>query len=86
MHSDESQTAIERGYAKRQRADESLATASRTKQRRTSEDMMDDFETIRIETADGIAWLYFHRPDKRNAMSLKLNDEMLVALDCQRAD
>jgi hypothetical protein len=39
------------------------------------------FETIKIERGEGGVWLFFNRPDKRNAMSPKLNKEMLVALD-----
>jgi len=42
---------------------------------------MSEFETIKIERSEGIAWLMFNRPDKRNAMNPALNREMLVALD-----
>lgn len=44
-----------------------------------------EFETVAIELgADdeaGIGWLFFDRPDKRNAMSPTLNREMISALD-----
>ena len=30
-------------------------------------------ETVRYEIEDGVAWVYFNRPDKRNCMSPKLN-------------
>ena len=42
---------------------------------------MTNFQTVKIERSEGIAWLYFNRPEKRNAMSPMLNKEMLVALD-----
>ncbi|GGF43900.1 crotonase [Aliidongia dinghuensis] len=39
------------------------------------------WKTVKVEIADGIAWLYFNRPDKRNCMSPTLNKEMLEALE-----
>jgi acyl-CoA synthetase (AMP-forming)/AMP-acid ligase II/enoyl-CoA hydratase/carnithine racemase len=40
------------------------------------------FETVSVEIDDaGIGWLYFDRPDKRNAMSPTLNREMINALE-----
>jgi len=33
-------------------------------------------ETVRYEIEDGVAWVYFNRPDKRNCMSPKLNRRM----------
>ena len=33
-------------------------------------------ETVRYDVEDGIAWVYFNRPDKRNCMSPKLNRQM----------
>jgi feruloyl-CoA hydratase/lyase len=40
------------------------------------------YETIKVERdADGIAWLYLNRPDKRNAMNPPLHEEMVRALD-----
>ncbi|MBN9505717.1 MAG: p-hydroxycinnamoyl CoA hydratase/lyase [Altererythrobacter sp.] len=38
-------------------------------------------ETVRFEVADGIAWVWFNRPDKRNCMSPKLNRRMLEVLN-----
>ena len=38
-------------------------------------------ETVRHEVKDGVAWVYFNRPDKRNCMSPKLNRQMLKTLD-----
>ena len=38
-------------------------------------------ETVRYEIADGVAWVYFNRPDKRNCMSPKLNRQMLRVLE-----
>ena len=33
-------------------------------------------ETVRFDIEDGVAWVYFNRPDKRNCMSPKLNRQM----------
>ena len=38
-------------------------------------------ETVRYEIEDGVAWVYFNRPDKRNCMSPKLNRQMLRVLN-----
>ena len=38
-------------------------------------------ETVRYEIEDGVAWVYFNRPDKRNCMSPKLNRRMLEVLN-----
>ncbi len=37
--------------------------------------------TVAYEIVDGVAWLYFNRPDKRNCMSPTLNDDMNAVLD-----
>jgi trans-feruloyl-CoA hydratase/vanillin synthase len=37
-------------------------------------------ETVRYDVEDGVAWVYFNRPDKRNCMSPKLNRRMLQVL------
>jgi trans-feruloyl-CoA hydratase/vanillin synthase len=37
-------------------------------------------ETVRYDIEDGVAWVYFNRPDKRNCMSPKLNRRMLEVL------
>lgn len=42
--------------------------------------------TVRVEVDAPIGWLYFDRPEKRNAMNPTLNAEMLVALDRLEAD
>lgn len=39
------------------------------------------FETVKVEIENKIAWVYYNRPEKRNAMSPTLNREMLQALD-----
>jgi trans-feruloyl-CoA hydratase/vanillin synthase len=36
---------------------------------------------VTIEVRDGIAWVRFNRPDKRNAMSPRLNRQMMLVLD-----
>ncbi len=33
-------------------------------------------ETVKYEVIDGVAWVYFNRPDKRNCQSPKLNRQM----------
>ncbi|MFC4256539.1 p-hydroxycinnamoyl CoA hydratase/lyase [Altererythrobacter xixiisoli] len=38
-------------------------------------------ETVRYDIIDGVAWVYFNRPDKRNCMSPKLNRQMLRTLE-----
>jgi feruloyl-CoA hydratase/lyase len=38
------------------------------------------WETVRVEHDDGIAWVELNRPEKRNAMSPKLNAEMVEVL------
>ena len=38
-------------------------------------------ETVRYDIEDGVAWVYFNRPDKRNCMSPKLNRQMLRVLE-----
>lgn len=45
-----------------------------------------NYETVKVEFEDGIGWLYFNRPDKRNAMSPTLNSEMLDALNKLEVD
>ena len=37
-------------------------------------------ETVRYAIEDGVAWVWFNRPDKRNCMSPKLNRRMLQVL------
>lgn len=44
-------------------------------------------DTVRAEIdADGIAWVYFNRPEKRNAMNPTLNVEMYDVLDALEGD
>lgn len=43
--------------------------------------MANDHDTVAYDVQDGIAWLRFNRPDKRNAMSPTLNRAMMQALD-----
>jgi trans-feruloyl-CoA hydratase/vanillin synthase len=43
--------------------------------------MTKSYETLKIEKQDGITWLIFNRPDKRNAMSPQLHMDMDEALD-----
>src|SRR5215472_3984838 len=40
-----------------------------------------DWKYVRLEVDGGIAWVTLNRPDKRNAMSPALNDEMVQVLD-----
>lgn len=41
----------------------------------------DELDTVACVVDDGVAWVRFNRPDKRNAMSRKLNRQMLRVLD-----
>ncbi len=45
-----------------------------------------DYETIRIDNQDGIAWLIMNRPEKRNAMNPRMHYEMDRALPELEAD
>ncbi|CDO34078.1 MULTISPECIES: p-hydroxycinnamoyl CoA hydratase/lyase [Novosphingobium] len=38
-------------------------------------------ETVRCDIEDGVAWVYFNRPDKRNCMSPKLNRQMMRVIE-----
>ncbi len=40
-----------------------------------------DYETVKVERQDGIAWITLNRPDKRNAMSPQMHFEMCEILD-----
>lgn len=39
------------------------------------------WKTVKVEVSEGIAWVSFNRPEKRNAMSPTLNSEMREVLD-----
>jgi len=45
-----------------------------------------EWRTVLATEQDGIAWVVLNRPDKRNAMSPTLNDEMVEVLDAVAAD
>lgn len=51
-----------------------------TKQSKTTSDRS-EAETVAFEVTDGIAWVKFNRPEKRNCMSPKLNRQMKRVLD-----
>src|SRR6266699_1183429 len=38
------------------------------------------FQTVKVEVAHDIAWVTMNRPDKRNAMSPQMHEEMIAAL------
>ena len=38
-------------------------------------------QLVTVEVKDGVAWVRFNRPEKRNAMSPRLNRQMMRALD-----
>ena len=44
------------------------------------------YQSVKVEREDGITWLYFNRPEKRNAMSPQLCAEMVDALTRLEAD
>ncbi len=43
-------------------------------------------KNVLVEFEEGIAWVSMNRPEKRNAMSPALNEEMLATLDVLEAD
>ncbi len=45
-----------------------------------------DWKCVTVELDDGIAWIALNRPEKRNAMSPDLNDEMVRVLDTLEID
>jgi trans-feruloyl-CoA hydratase/vanillin synthase len=45
-----------------------------------------DYETVKIDREDGIAWVILNRPEKRNAMNPKLNSEMCDVLGKLESD
>ena len=47
---------------------------------------MRDYKTLRTEVANGVATLYLNRPDKRNALSTELFEELTAALQDWRRD
>src|SRR4051812_20578045 len=38
-------------------------------------------ETVAVDVREGVAWVRFNRPEKRNAMSPKLNRQMMRVLE-----
>ncbi len=46
----------------------------------------DKYETVNVQVEEGIAWVELNRPEKRNAMSPKLNTEMIDVLEVLDAD
>jgi len=47
---------------------------------------MTDFTQIKLDIADGIATLTLHRPDKMNAFTRTMMDEIIAAMDITDAD
>ncbi|MGE5148091.1 MAG: p-hydroxycinnamoyl CoA hydratase/lyase, partial [Candidatus Eiseniibacteriota bacterium] len=45
-----------------------------------------DWKNVIAEVVDGVAWVTMNRPEKRNAMSPALNDEMVEVLDVVEVD
>ncbi|HEY2220703.1 p-hydroxycinnamoyl CoA hydratase/lyase [Actinomycetospora sp.] len=45
-----------------------------------------DTVSIEVDAEHGIGWLFFDRPEKRNAMNPTLNREMILALEVLEAD
>ncbi len=43
-------------------------------------------DTVQVEFEEGIAWVYFNRPDKRNSMNPTLNREMYATMDWLELD
>jgi trans-feruloyl-CoA hydratase/vanillin synthase len=51
-----------------------------------SSDFQPPLANVLVEIESGIAWVTLNRPDKRNAMSPALNDEMVRVLDALEID
>ncbi|TDX27624.1 vanillin synthase /trans-feruloyl-CoA hydratase [Modicisalibacter xianhensis] len=49
-------------------------------------DYTNRWETVKVDVADGIAWVTLNRPAKRNAMSPTLNREMIDVLETIELD
>ena len=47
---------------------------------------MADYTQIKLDIADGIATLMLHRPEKMNAFTRVMMDEVIAALDVTDAD
>ncbi|MBL8334187.1 MAG: enoyl-CoA hydratase, partial [Rubrivivax sp.] len=45
-----------------------------------------EFQTITLQVDDGIATLTLNRPDKLNAFTTRMRDEMIAAFDLTDAD
>jgi feruloyl-CoA hydratase/lyase len=46
-----------------------------------ADDPTGEAATVEFEVSEGVAWVWFNRPDKRNSMSRRLNRRMLQVLD-----
>ncbi|QQC66396.1 p-hydroxycinnamoyl CoA hydratase/lyase [Paraburkholderia ginsengisoli] len=44
------------------------------------------WKTVKVDVVEGVAWVTFNRPDKRNAMSPTLNKEMIEVLEAVELD
>ncbi|MCL6485677.1 MAG: p-hydroxycinnamoyl CoA hydratase/lyase, partial [Janthinobacterium lividum] len=44
------------------------------------------WQTVDVNVDQGIAWVTFNRPEKRNAMSPTLNSEMIQVLEALELD
>jgi enoyl-CoA hydratase/carnithine racemase len=44
------------------------------------------FETLLYDVADGIATITLHRPERMNAFTAQMRDELIAAFDCTDAD
>ena len=48
--------------------------------------MTTDFQTLQYAVADGIATITLHRPEKMNAFTARMRDELMAAFDATDAD
>jgi len=56
------------------------------KGKRQEEDDMSDYQTIKVDIDDGIMTLTLHRPEKMNAFTSEMMQEMIAAFDRADAD
>jgi len=47
---------------------------------------LNDLQTLRYEVLDAIATITLHRPDKLNAFTTQMRDELVAAFDATDAD
>jgi trans-feruloyl-CoA hydratase/vanillin synthase len=55
-------------------------------EQQAASDVLTQWQNVRVTLEEGIAWVELNRPEKRNAMSPRLNADMVEVLDLLEAD